>query len=128
MIENKIFTVSNSYGSCSLKSDSLEFFAKDVEKCLLELNDKNKGYIRVTGSQHIYEHGYSAQESIFSFITEDYKVIGIHSGDKMKIIKGVPTIRIESSVKISNIYTKSVLEINGLDGSFKYDLKNENNS
>ena len=72
-----IYKVFNSYGGFSLENEKEELKYDDIKDLIVETLNGEKGYIRVVGTNHVYEHGYSADENIYKIITLDYQVIGL---------------------------------------------------
>jgi flagellar basal body rod protein FlgF len=119
-----IYKVFNSYGGFSLKNEDLEVSYKDIENIPVKTIDGQEGFVRIVGSTHVYEHGYSANEDIYKIVTLDYKVINIPSE---LIVEGVYNLmfsKIHEAEKppfISNL-VGGILEVNGKDGVFKYNI------
>lgn len=110
------------YGSCTFSNENIKLDASEICNCLVLLNKKHIGYIRCVGSEYIYGHGYSAQEDIYKLITESFEIISIGSGDMIEIldISKIEKVFIE---KIEPLKEKSLLEVNGFNGTFTYDLE-----
>jgi len=124
------YKVSISYGSCTFKSETNSFSAEELKHCLVRVNDSYQGYVRVLGKTRVQEHGYSSEENIYGVVTEDYEVKQFGWNDTIEIIKGATFVRTsEDTVVNEHIdgilktnYQNPLLEVNGWDGFFTYDI------
>lgn len=116
------YKVFNSYGAFELKSKNINLNYKDIENIIVKTPDGQEGYIKIVGSQHIYEHGYSANEDIYKFITLDYKIINIP--DEVEI-DGATNLLFSKIHAVENldsaILIGKTITVNGFDGTFNYD-------
>lgn len=73
------YKVFNSYGGFSLEVKNEKLHYLDIVDKKVKTPKGDEGYIRIVGTNNIYEHGYSATEDIYKIITLDYRVINIPS-------------------------------------------------
>jgi len=123
MIKYKVF---NSFGGFSLENEDTKLGYEDIKNVTVSTADGERGYIRIVGSTHIYEQGYSANEDIYKLITLDYEVLSLPDVLEIDAMTNLMFSKIHETEKspTHSVLVGKILRINGFDGSFNYNNLN----
>lgn len=86
----------------------------------LSVKNKNglRGKLKLTGSYQIIEHGYSGITDVWEFIDTDINFHSIKNGDEFTTENELSYPNPHKTESYSMVF----LDINGMDGTFKYDV------
>jgi len=119
-----IYKIFNSYGGFELSNGDIKLNYEDIKNIQVKTLSGDEGYIRIVGSTHIYEHGYSANESIYKIITLDHRVISLPDEIEIDGATNLMFSKIHEVEDLKNsVLVGKLIRVDGTNGTFKYDVE-----